>query len=201
MKRANGPLLLVGSMLCACCLLFGFGQVRSASAHDELISTSPADGSSHATAPTAVGLKFSDTVLALGSEVVVKTAAGADWVAGQPVISGSTVTARLRPSGPAGKYTVAWRVVSADGHPISGTFAYTVTRGASAAPTSQPSSSPPSAAATTPVSASADPSPAGGTRSDSGGDGMSTGASWGVGAAAIVAAVGAVILVSRRKKQ
>jgi hypothetical protein len=36
----------------------------------------------------------------------------------------------LREGAPAGKYTVAWRVVSSDSHPIEGTFAFTATSGA-----------------------------------------------------------------------
>jgi hypothetical protein len=35
------------------------------------------------------------------------------------------VSEHLQPGSPAGQYTVAWRVTSADGHPVSGRFSFT----------------------------------------------------------------------------
>ncbi|MBA3418777.1 MAG: copper resistance protein CopC [Geodermatophilaceae bacterium] len=54
---------------------------------------------------------------------------GAGRQSGTPEVSGTTVTQPLTEQGPAGTYEVAWRVVSADGHPISGVFSYVVTTG------------------------------------------------------------------------
>ena len=81
-----------------------------------------------------------------------------------------------------GAYTVAWRAISADGHPVEGQFHFTVALPAGQEPTVDPPASPSRvavAAATT------------------GGDGWL----WG-GLAAAVLAVGAVIgLLSRRHRR
>jgi copper resistance protein C len=61
------------------------------------------------------------------------------------------VSRKIRAGGPAGQYTVAWRVVSSDSHPIEGTFAFTA---ASAAPGASPAASP-TAAGTVPSPGSA----------------------------------------------
>ena len=41
----------------------------------------------------------------------------------------NTVAQSIGPDAPAGTYTVQWRVTSADGHPISGTFGFTAEPG------------------------------------------------------------------------
>jgi hypothetical protein len=65
------------------------------------------------------------------------------------------VAQAVKAGGPAGRYTVTWRVVSSDSHPIEGRFTFTVTgtAGASPSPTSPVSAPPagePSAAADVP---------------------------------------------------
>lgn len=97
-----------------------------ASAHDRLQSSSPAAGAVVADAPTEVRLDFSDAVLDLGGVVVVADADGRDWADGPLSISRGTVTQKLRPGAPAGAYQIRWRVVSADGHPISDVVDYSV---------------------------------------------------------------------------
>src|SRR5690606_3408340 len=57
--------------------------------------------------------------------VVVTGPDGASWADGPAVGSGSTVTQALRPM-TSGAYSVPWRSVAADGHPVSGTFGFTV---------------------------------------------------------------------------
>lgn len=200
MRREKRPLLFVGSMLCACLMMFGLGGLRSASAHDALVSTSPADGSSPATPPAVVTLKFSDSLLAIGAEVVIRTSGDDNWLAGEPTISGSTVTARLRPEGPSGKYTVVWRVVSSDGHPISGTFSYIVTNGASNASTSPPNSSAPNSSAPSESSTTSTDSESASAQTGNGSGGNAT-VAWGAGGAVLVTAAGAGFLVNRRRKQ
>jgi hypothetical protein len=65
---------------------------------------------------------------------------------------------KLKAGGPAGEYTVAWRVVSADSHPIEGTFAFTA---ASAGQAAVQATSP--AAAGSPTAAGTAPAPGAGT--------------------------------------
>ena len=127
-----------------------------ASAHDVLRSTNPADGTVVDRLPDRVVLTFDEPALAIGTEVVVTGPAG-------PVSDGppQPVDAEVRQpvrAGPAGRYTVLWRVTSADGHPVSGTFAFTTQQGSAASPTATPgtttapSTSPSSASTTAPTS-------------------------------------------------
>ena len=113
-----------------------------ASAHDELVSTSPQDGSSLA-APGQVVLRFTNDLLPIGNRVRVEGPAGP---ASNPSAkaSGPTLTASLDPDLPAGAYRVTWRAVSADGHPLSGTFGFTLTQPTTASTTSQPTAAAPS---------------------------------------------------------
>ncbi|GAA2447568.1 copper resistance CopC family protein [Agromyces soli] len=97
-----------------------------AAAHDELLGSAPATGDELATAPADVSLRFSDEVLPLGAAIVVADADGADWTASAVSLEGDTVRAELRSGMPDGRYEVRWRVVSSDGHPITGLVPFTV---------------------------------------------------------------------------
>lgn len=126
-----------------------------ASAHDRLTGSTPEDGATVTTAPTEVELTFTDEVQDLGLTVLVKDPSGASVAAGKPAIDGDTVVQKLDPLTASGVYTVAYRVVSSDGHPIAGRFTFTATLAAaspSASATASPSTSPssPSASPTTP---------------------------------------------------
>jgi methionine-rich copper-binding protein CopC len=96
-----------------------------ASAHDRLVSSDPADGSTVTEQPAAITLVFSDEVLATGTEVVVTTG-GAPVDVGTPTVDGDTVSVLFPADAPAGGYDVDWRVVSADGHPVEGAVAFTL---------------------------------------------------------------------------
>ncbi len=105
----------------------------AASAHDQLISTDPQDGAVLDTAPASVGLTFSEDVLDISTTVVV---AGPDGsVPVTAAVDGTTVTATLPDGLPDGAYTVTWRVVSSDGHPVQGSFGFTVQAAGSASST------------------------------------------------------------------
>jgi len=127
-----------------------------ASAHDVLRSTNPADGAVVDRLPDRVVLTFDEPALAIGTEVVVTGPAG-PVSDGPPQLVDAEVRQPVR-AGPAGRYTVLWRVTSADGHPVSGTFAFTTQQGSAASPTATPgtttapSTSPSSASTTAPTS-------------------------------------------------
>jgi methionine-rich copper-binding protein CopC len=103
-----------------------FATAVPASAHDKLISSDPASDQKLAEAPPEVSLTFSADVLDMGAAVVVSDAAGTEWVSGVPTVDGATVTAALDPGMPDAGYEIRWRVVSSDGHPISGVVPFTV---------------------------------------------------------------------------
>lgn len=100
--------------------------VAPASAHDELLSSSPAAGENLPAPPDEIALTYSADVLDMGAEVVVADGDGTDWVAGDPVVAFGVVTVPLRGGMPDAGYEVRWRVVSSDGHPISGLIPFTV---------------------------------------------------------------------------
>lgn len=117
------PLLSGGVVLTALLVL---GISSPASAHDSLVSSSPAVGEQLATAPTQVELVFSDDVLPVGAAVLVVDAAGTDWVSGDVAIDRNTVTVPLSSGMPEAGYQVRWRVVSGDGHPISAIIPFAI---------------------------------------------------------------------------
>ena len=91
-------------------------------------------------------LTFDEPALAIGTEVVVTGPAG-PVSDGPPQLVDAEVRQPVR-AGPAGRYTVLWRVTSADGHPVSGTFAFTTQQGSAASPTATPATT--TAPSTTP---------------------------------------------------
>ena len=121
-----------------------------AAAHDELVSTSPADGTTVSSAPAEVVLVFSEPPVALGSEVQVLGPDGANLDAGDLVLEGSTVHQGLRAERPQGAYRVQWRVTSDDGHTVTGEFAFTATAG-TGGPTTSPSPASPATATLAPA--------------------------------------------------
>ena len=127
------PRQLLSAVLGALALVALLLTAGPASAHDVAESSSPADGATVATAPAKVSITFNNTPLGIGSEVKVTDAAGTDWTDGKVEIVDNVASQKLREGAPAGKYTVVWRVVSSDSHPIEGTFAFTATAAAAGA--------------------------------------------------------------------
>jgi methionine-rich copper-binding protein CopC len=114
--RAPAAVLAVTALL--------VGAAPAAEAHNILVGTSPTDGSMTAVVPGQVTLTFNEPAVAVGTILIVTGPAG-QVQTGAAVLVNNTVTEQLRPGSPAGRYTVAWRVTSADGHPVSGKFSFT----------------------------------------------------------------------------
>lgn len=138
-------LLLTTAVLCSV-------TAAPAHAHDELVSTDPADGSTLDTAPAQVRLSFAEPPLALGLQVVVTGPSGAVQ-SGPPQLRGSTVLQPLRPGAPAGTYGVLWKVTSDDGHPVSGQLRFSVRDGSTSPPPTSAVASTAGVAPTTAVAA------------------------------------------------
>ncbi|WP_395401213.1 copper resistance protein CopC [Arthrobacter sp. UC242_113] len=124
---------LLSALLGALTLVAMLLTAGPASAHDAAESSSPADGTTVATPPAKVSITFNNTPLGLGSQVKVTDAAGTDWADGKVEIVDNVASQKLREGAPAGKYSVVWRVVSSDSHPIEGTFSFTATAAAAGA--------------------------------------------------------------------
>jgi copper transport protein len=107
------------------------GTAAPASAHAALIRTDPADGSVVQTAPQRVVLTFSEGVLLSADSLRVLDPRGTNVATGAPghaagKDSGSTATVPLRSGLGNGTYTVAWRAISQDSHPVAGAFTFSV---------------------------------------------------------------------------
>jgi methionine-rich copper-binding protein CopC len=125
----------VVATLCLCALAFGAGQAQ---AHDVLVSTQPAAGSAVHTGPAEVRLVFDKPVQSGFTDIEVLGPGDTYWAAGPPTISGNTVSAPLRPLGPAGGYTIRYQIVSADGHPVSGQVEFTLAVAGNGRPAADP---------------------------------------------------------------
>lgn len=95
--------------------------------HNELLGTDPPYGARLGAGPARVMLIFDLPAQRGFSTIVVTGPDRSQWQAGPATEDGTTVSAPVRSLGPAGEYTVAWRIVSADGHPVHGTFPFTLT--------------------------------------------------------------------------
>ncbi|WP_245771150.1 copper resistance CopC/CopD family protein [Actinacidiphila guanduensis] len=107
------------------------GTAAPASAHAALLHTDPGDGSVVKAAPQRVLLTFSEGVLLSGDSLRVLDPHGANVAVGTPGHaqgrdSGATATVSLKPGLGNGTYTVAWRAISQDSHPVAGAFTFSV---------------------------------------------------------------------------
>ncbi|MCU1499703.1 MAG: Copper resistance protein CopC [Acidimicrobiales bacterium] len=102
------------------------GPAAPASAHAELVASTPVDGGVVERAPEEITLQFSEDVSVQPDGVRVLDASGERVDAGTATAAGSTVTAPVDGPLADGGYVVAWRVVSADGHPVRGAFSFSV---------------------------------------------------------------------------
>jgi methionine-rich copper-binding protein CopC len=136
-------LLIAASLAVAGSLTFAVG----ASGHASLLTSSPEDGAVLDVAPEDVRFTFSEELFAELIEVSVLDAAG-DLVmateAEQTPPPGTDVIVPWPSDLPSGEYSVAFRVVSADGHPVTGriTFSYAAVAESAEEPTAEPTTEP-----------------------------------------------------------
>ncbi|HEY0247204.1 MAG TPA: copper resistance CopC family protein [Gryllotalpicola sp.] len=117
---------MTGAVLTASVLVFA--PATAASAHDYLVSSTPAANATVTSALPRVTLVFDDVVLdenGRGALVQVTDASGRNYEAGCAEVQGRDVSVPVA-LGAAGGYRVTWQIVSADGHPVSASiqFAY-----------------------------------------------------------------------------
>jgi methionine-rich copper-binding protein CopC len=163
----------------------------AASAHDWIIAADPADGATVG-ALSQVALTFSgdliggagaDIIEVVGPDKRFYETACAD-LAG-PQLSVPVVL------GPAGQYEVAWRAVSSDGHPVSGTYTFTY------APDASSTAGPSTAGSAKPACGEAAPAPTAAPSAAAPPD-LGVWLGLGIGIAAVaVAAVGAWLIARR----
>ncbi|MHA6628995.1 copper resistance CopC family protein [Pseudonocardia sichuanensis] len=129
------------TLLAGLALLLG---AAPALAHTRLQSSDPADGASLDSAPEHVALTFNETMSPEFSTLTVVGPDGAHYEDGPVTAEEGTISIRLLPLGPAGRYEIGYRVISADGHPVTGSVSFTLTTpgpGGTSAP-AEPSAAP-----------------------------------------------------------
>ena len=123
--RGVQGLVLLGAVL----VLLVLGGAGPASAHAALKSTDPEDGTVLRSAPRSITLTFTESVGLLDDSFRVldpdnrRVDIGeAQHAKGRSDTASVTLPAKLAK----GTYVVAWRVVSADSHPVGGAFTFSV---------------------------------------------------------------------------
>ena len=121
--------ILAGLVLSS--ILWGAAAIHSspvADAHAVLQSSSPSDQSVLSGSPGHVRLTFGEAVTLVPGSLRVFDANGSrvDQGVAKHGASSSEVVVALKPNLPTGSYAVAWRVISADTHPVHGGFVFSV---------------------------------------------------------------------------
>mgnify|MGYP002653555973 CR=1 FL=1 len=117
--RAATAILALAAMLATMVTL-----ASPAAAHARLEASSPKDGSTLTATPPEVMLRFNEPVKDGLNQVSVKSGS-TDVTDGDLELAGNTVYQPLKTDIDAGDYTITYKVVSADGHPISGSVKFT----------------------------------------------------------------------------
>lgn len=97
-----------------------------AGAHASLVGSSPATGAVLDTSPTEIVLEFDERVRSIDDSIRLFDRSGEPVAVARATEAGQIVTASLPGVLVDGAYLVSWQVVSDDGHPIRGSFAFSV---------------------------------------------------------------------------
>lgn len=122
MRRLLRP--VVAGLLAAAML---FAATGVAAAHAVLVSTDPARDAEVGTGPARVSATFNEQLQSTFAAMTVVGPDGNLWSTGETQVQGAVAGVALRPLGPAGTYTVNYRVTSADGHVVSGSWPFRLT--------------------------------------------------------------------------
>lgn len=117
--RVAGALITLAALLAMM-----VASASPASAHARLESSSPQDGSTLAAVPPEIMLQFNEPI-EKGLNQVSVTSGSTNVAKGEPQVEGNTVYQPVEYTMKPGEYTVTYKVVSADGHPVSGSFSFT----------------------------------------------------------------------------
>ncbi|MCX4474073.1 Copper transport protein YcnJ precursor [Micromonospora sp. MW-13] len=123
-RRLARVAALAGLLVTVVALLLA--PATPASAHAVLVSSSPAASAVVPSGPAEVVLTFSEPVRKVAGKIRIIAPDGARADRGEPSFEGGVVTVPVDPSAGRGTYLISYRVISADSHPVSGAFTYSV---------------------------------------------------------------------------
>ena len=113
----------------AIALLAALLVAHPAKAHDLVIDIEPAAGTVITEATFEAKLTFNNPLLVVegetNAELATKLVGSEDWINHEVVVVDQMLTAQISLN-EAGDYDLRWRVVSSDGHPISGESTFTL---------------------------------------------------------------------------
>ena len=101
----------------------------SAIAHASLTSSNIKANSTIKELPKYVWVEFDGNLITLGKFSVNKISLkgpGGEYAIGKPLLGGARISVATKSKGTKGNYTLSWRVVSEDGHPVAGSFKFNV---------------------------------------------------------------------------
>lgn len=114
------------------------GTTGTALAHNTLVGSDPAEGARLQEGPEQVRLTFDQPVRAEYNTVTVVGPDGKHWADGTVRVEGTTVIAPVGELGPAGTYTIGFRILSNDGHPVTDKVTFTLTEPGGGTPVPPP---------------------------------------------------------------
>ena len=118
---------LVAALLFAIAAFTATMTAGSASAHASRVSADPADHAALSAGPARVSATFNEDLQTTFAAMAVVGPDGNLWAVGEPQVHGTVVSVGVRPLGPVGTYTVNYRVTSADGHVVAGSWSFRLT--------------------------------------------------------------------------
>ena len=115
-------------------IIFLFTPPTWVGAHAELESSNPDAGSVLSVMPESISLTFGEALITLGGEkvntIALSDPAGRDIPLSPSVVEKATLSTEIadlaNTTFAPGEYEINYRVVSADGHPISGSISFTL---------------------------------------------------------------------------
>jgi methionine-rich copper-binding protein CopC len=97
-----------------------------AQAHNVLVGSDPRDGATLSASPSRVTLVFDQAVRQGYAQMGVTGADGSSWASGTAVVAAERVSVKVKPLPAGGSYVVGYRILSADGHPVTGKITFTL---------------------------------------------------------------------------
>ncbi|MGW4409577.1 copper resistance CopC family protein [Nonomuraea sp. NPDC004702] len=112
------------TVLLLACAAVGFAL--PAQAHNVLVGSDPKDGATLSASPARVTLVFDQAVRQGYAQVGVTGADGSSWADGAAEVAAERVSVKVRPLPAGGSYVVGYRILSSDGHPVTGKISFTM---------------------------------------------------------------------------
>jgi methionine-rich copper-binding protein CopC len=121
-QRIIGSILLAG--------FASFAPISSASAHTDLVSTSPAADSDVNASQETISITFAEPTLVDGAAIVVVDSSGATLDSPAPTQDGASLSIPWPMDLTPGQVKIEWRATGDDGHVLSGDFGFNYTAAA-----------------------------------------------------------------------